>query len=238
MINHFLTYLDNVAEPPGDVLWPKFTPRLIGPDEQDLRDEIIGAGIGRREHFLRCVQLTYLVSNSPFVDAITAVDPRVTYSKEALRDLYRLTGAVVQASGTNPLARLVFGARSTTPDVARWILRITTAGGGTGTMAYSDADGLHAVLPFTYGADVSSVIELPNEQGVVTLYGTSFDVGDSWTINYQGDINSWVGSIFHRIPAVDPSDVLTPALLRQFKAAPLAIDKLAAVAAGLGGYAP
>lgn len=244
MINAFLTHLDNIPRDPGDVYWPEFEAREIGRAEQALRDLVIGSNLRRREHFLRCVQLTYLVANSPFADAITAEDPRLTYSKDGLRDLFRLSGATITAYGNPTVPRLVFGTKAGTPNVARWDLSIDSyttlsPSEGSGQVRYSDDVGAIALLDFDYDRtnDVSSVIELPNDQGVVTFYGDP-DTTHRWTINYQGDLDSWVSATFHRVPTLDPSGVLSPALLKQFKSAPLLIDKLAAIAAGLGGYAP
>ena len=203
MINAFLTHLDNIPLPPGGIYWPEFEPREIDTPEQAIRDLLIGTGISRYEHFLRCAQLTYLVANSPFAAAIEANDPRITYSAEALRGFFDLIGTMVTASSVNN-PKLVFGTRPDTPDIYTFRLRIATAAAGTGTMEYSDDTGITEILNFTYTADNSSVLRLPLDRGSVSLYGGTYAPGEFWQVVHQGDTSSWVSEVLPRVSGVNP----------------------------------
>lgn len=236
MINDFLAYLDNDPVSPDSssipvVMWPVFTPRVIAGDEAVLRGVLIGTGLSRLEIFLRCAQLADLVAASPFQDAITYRDPRVTYTRAALRSLFMLQGFVVQSPFS---VEAVFTSLPKTPTVGRWFLRVLTAAAGNGTLSVQDDRGGTGVASFTYASGVSSLITFPSLDGAVTLFGTPA-VGQYWEITYRQKAEPWVQTVARRVDTLSPAAFLSPRLASAFRTCPLQLDRLAAVVAGLGG---
>lgn len=236
MINDFLAYLDNDPVAPDlssipVVMWPQFTARVIAGPEAILRGVLIGTGLSRLETFLRCAQLTDLVAQSPFQDAITSRDPRVTYTRSALRSLFVLQGFAVQS----PYAvEAVFTTSPRTPTVGRWFLQVLTAAAGNGTLSVQDDRGGTGVVSFTYSAGVSGLIAFPSLDGAVTLYG-SIAAGQYWEITFRQKVDPWIQVVAPGVDTLSPSDFLSPRLAAAFRSCPLQLDRLAAVVAGLGG---
>jgi hypothetical protein len=162
---------------------------------------------------------------------IPAQDPRVTYTKTALRSLFTLQGYAVQSPFP---VEAVFTALPATPSVARWFVRILGAPGGTGTASVTNDRGVTGVTTFNYTSQVSDLIQFPAGDGAITLYGP-IDVGQYWDITYRQKTTPWVQVAANRLGAVDPSGFLSPRLSAAFRTSPLVLDRLAAVVAGLGG---
>ncbi len=236
MINDFLARLDNIAGSPGDIVWPTFTPRVLSSAEVAVRNAIIGSGLGRREHFLRCVQLTYGLMNSPLSEVITARDPRVTYNAETMRSLFTVSAGVVTARGTAPIPTLVFGTSPQTPDVGSWFIEVIAIGVGTAEVRISDDRGRQLVSAFSY-TDRSPVIELPDRKGVITFYGTQFHLHDTWTLIRQAVVTPWLLEAVSRLSDTETSllGLMSPRIEKIYRAAPLSLDKLAAAVATIGG---
>ena len=236
MINDFLVRLDNnpaapdLSTPPV-VIWPSFTPRTITGQEAALRGALIGTNLTRLESFMRCAQLANLVAESPFSDVIVANDPRVTYTKTALRELFTLQGYAVRSPFQ---VEAVFTALPLTPSVGRWSLRILTASGGNGTMSVLDDRGGSGTAAFSYTAQNSGLIRFPHLDGAVTLYGT-ITPGQFWEISFRQKAEPWVQTALGRLDATSPTGFLSPRLAAAYRTAPLKLDRLAAVIAGLGG---
>ena len=236
MINDFLAHLDNNPVSPDSssipvVMWPVFTARPIVGDEATLRGVLIGTGLSRLETFLRCAQLTDLVAQSPFQDSVTYRDPRVTYTRTALRSLFVLQGFAVQSPFP---VEAVFTALPKTPTVGRWFLRVLTASAGSGTVSVQDDRGGTGVAAFTYTAQTSSLITFPFLDGAATLYGT-IAAGQYWEITYRQKAEPWVQVAASRVDSLSPASFLSPRLADAFRTCPLQLDRLAAVVAGLGG---
>jgi hypothetical protein len=236
MINDFLARLDNIAGSPGDIVWPTFTPRIISTAEGAVRNALIGTGLGRREHFLRCVQLTYGLMNSPLSDVITARDQRITYTTDTLRALFAVSVGVVTARGVSPVPNLVFGTSPQTPDVGSWFIEVISVGAGTAEVRMSDDRGSQSTAAFSY-TDRSPVITLPSQRGVITFYGSQFHLHDTWTIIRQVVVDPWILEAAARLPGVETSllGLMSARLEKVYRAAPLTLDKLAAAVATLGG---
>lgn len=236
MINDFLAYLDNnptapdLSTPPV-VIWPVFTARPITGPEAALRGALIGTNLTRLESFLRCVQLTNLVAESPFSDVLTARDPRVTYTKTALRELFTLQGYAVRSPFP---VEAVFTALPGTPAVGRWSLRILTAAAGNGMMSVLDDRGGRGNVAFTYTSQNSGLIRFPSLDGAVTLYG-AITVGQFWEVSFRQKVEPWVQTALGRLDTVSPAGFLSPRLAAAYRASPLKLDRLAAVVVGLGG---
>jgi hypothetical protein len=236
MINDFLAYLDNNPAPPDQstppvVIWPAFEARTIVGAEAALRGAIIGTGTTRLESFMRCVQLTNLVAESPFQDALTFNDPRVTYTKTALRELFTLQGFVVQSPFP---VEAVFTALPGTPSVGRWSLRVLSAAAGNGMLSVLDDRGGRGTAAFSYTSQNSGLITFPGLDGAVTLYGT-IAAGQFWEISFRQKAEPWVLTAMRRLDTVSPLGFLSPRLAHAYRVAPLKLDRLAAVVAGLGG---
>ena len=236
MINNFLAYLDNIPAAPDTspnpvVLWPLFAARPLQTQEATLRSLLIGSGLTRTEHFLRCAQLADLVAESPFADVITATDPRVTYTKSALRSLFSLNGFAVQSPWP---VEAVFSAIPGTPSAGRWVIRVLSASGGAGTVSVTDDLGVTGISAFTYTAQSSGLITFPGLDGAVTLYG-GITTGQYWDVTYRRASTPWALVASQFLGLADPSGFLSPRLLTAFRVAPVALDRLAAVIAGLGG---
>jgi len=238
MINDFLVRLDNIAGSPGDIVWPSFTPRAMGSAETAVRNAIIGSGLGRREHFLRCVQLTYGLMNSPLSEVILARDARVTYTAETLRSLFAVSAGVVTARGIAPVPTLVFGTSPLTPDVGSWFIETISVGAGTAEVRISDDRGRQSTSAFSY-TDRSPVIELPDQKGVITFYGTQFHLHDTWTLIRQAIVAPWLLEAVSRLPTVEAPllGLMSPRIEKIYRAAPLTLDKLSSAVATLGGAA-
>jgi hypothetical protein len=236
MINDFLARLDNIAGSPGDIVWPKFTPRVLGDVEGAVRNVIIGSNIGRREHFLRCVQLTYGLMNSPLSEVIVARDPRVTYTVDTLRALFEVSAGIVTSRGVAPVPTLVFGTSIRTPDIGSWFIETIAVGTGTAEIRITDDRGRQSTSAFTY-TDRSPVIDLPDQGGVITFYGTQFHLHDSWTLTRQVITTPWLYQAVSRLQTVETSllALMSPRIGKIYRAAPLSLDKLAAAVATLGG---
>ena len=236
MINDFLVRLDNIAGSPGDIVWPAFTPRRLGTTEIAVRNAIIGSGLGRREHFLRCVQLTYGLMNSPLSEVIVARDPRVTYTVDTMRALFAVSAGAVTARGVSSIPTLVFGTSPQTPDVGSWFIEVIAAGSGTAEVRISDDRGRQSTSAFSY-TDRSPVIELPDHRGVITFYGTQFHLHDTWTLIRQSIITPWLLEAVSRLPSVETAllGLMSSRIEKIYRAAPLSLDKLAAAVATLGG---
>ena len=236
MINDFLAYLDNMATPPDQtsapvVIWPSFVPRVVTGPEAALREVLIGANLPRSENFMRCVQLADLVAESPFQDVIVARDPRVTYTKAALRSLFALQGFAVQSPS---VVEVMFTALPGTPEIGRWFLRVVSAAAGDGVLSVLDDRGGTGTVAFTYASDTSSLITFPGLDGAVTLYG-AIAAGQYWEISFQQQTEPWVQVALRSLGVIQPLSFLSPRLGAAFRTAPLALDRLAAVVAGLGG---
>lgn len=236
MINDFLARLDNIEGSPGDIVWPKFTPRTLGDTEIAVRNAIIGSGLGRREHFLRCVQLTHGLMNSPVSELISARDTRVTYTAATLRALFAVSAGLVTARGVSPVPTLVFGTSPQTPDVGSWFIEVIAVGPGTAEVRISDDRGRQSISAFSY-TDRSPVIDLPDHKGVITFYGTQFHLHDTWTLVRQAVATSWLLEAVSRIHDVETPLVglMSPRLAKIYRSTPLSLDKLAVAAATLGG---
>jgi len=238
MINDFLAYLDNDPVAPDAsaipvVMWPQFTARPVTGTEAALRSALIGTGLSRLESFMRCAQLADLVAESPFRDVLTYRDPRVTYTRAALRSLFLLQGFAVQSPFP---VEAVFTALARTPTMGRWFVRVLTAAAGNGTVSVQNDRGSTGVVAFTYTAEVSELITFPSLDGAVTLYGTIV-ANQYWNISYRQKAEPWVQAAARRVDALDPVSFLSPRLGAAFRTAPLQLDRLAAVVAGLGGGA-
>lgn len=236
MINDFLAYLDNNAAAPDltpvpVVIWPSFVPRVITSTEAALRTAILGAGVTRLESFLRCAQLADLVAESPFSDVLTARDPRITYSKAALRELFVLQGYAVQSPSS---VEVVFTELAATPSIGRWVVRIVSAAAGAGVVSVVDDRGSLGTAVFTYDAHLSSTIVFPHLDGAVTLAGP-IAAGQFWEISFRKKVEPWVQTVLRRVDGLSPTGFLSPRLSAAFRTSPLQLDRLAAVVAGLGG---
>lgn len=238
MFNAFLARLDNDPTDPGDILWPEFEPAEISEAERGVRSALLGNARRRRIRFLRAAELTYLVMNSPWADTVRQADPRVTYTDAGLRELYRFTGTVVTPTGQlSPGTQLVFGTTPNSPEVAQWHIRLTAVSGSSVTAVVTDELG-STTLTIPISGDVSATVELPRSEGVITFYGAqNLLINAAWDVLYQGDVTSWIDRLLSTpVEAeLDVTPILSPRLLRGYRAAPLRIDKIAAVAAALGG---
>lgn len=238
MINDFLARLDNNPQPPGDIIWPEFEPAEVSDEEAVLRRVVLGESPRRRLRFLRAVQLTYLVAQSPLAGAITQNDPRVTYSPEGLRQLFVASGFVVQGPSGPNVAKAVVGTTPDTPDVGHW--RVTVDSSTSGMVTFSLRDDLGTTSTMTVSYDpggVSGFVLLPLNAGRLQFFNAGFDTNQTWEISYQAKISPWGVEASKRLETLkpDPTGVLSPRLLRAWRVAPLALDRLAAVVAGLGG---
>jgi hypothetical protein len=238
MINDFLATLDNNPIDPGDILWPEFTAAPVSPELAALRAVFLGNQRRRRVNFLRAVQLTNLVANSPFGEVITARDPRVTYTPAGLASLFRGRGFIVQAFGPQPTARLVLGTTPNTPEAGEWAIRVVSVGVGTADLGIRDDAGNDEVVtvPFTPGG-ASASVRLPENAGVLTLFDTILNPTNNWRVVYQGAGRPWIEEVLSRVEGLkpNPAGLISPRLLRAWRVAPLALDRIAAVVAGLGG---
>jgi hypothetical protein len=230
MINHFLATLDNNPIAPGGFVWPEFTERVVSPEEASIRATVIGTGLSREEHFLRCLQLTALVAESPLTHHITAKDHRVTYSPKAIQDRLALSGIVVQYTGSNSNpSSLNLVINSDTPDTAEWTVTLTS----TTTATTTDDLGNSRPSSFSMNDGISSLINLPLDRGAVRVYGNAPQTGDSWTVSYKRHGANWVADALDKLDRVNPAAVLTPELMHWYLHTPLKLDRLAAVVVGL-----
>lgn len=232
MINHFLAQLDNDPTPPSGFLWPEFTARVIEPEEASIRAAIIGTGLSREEHFLRCLQLTALVTESPLADYLTAHDSRITYSLRAVRDRLEVSGIVVQYTGGNlSPASLNLVVNATTPDSAEWTVTLTSPTAATVT----DDLGNSTNETFSMSGGISTLIPLPLGRGSVRVYNNAPQTGDAWVVSYRRPGASWVPQALEKLDSISPATILTPELAAWYSKTPMKLDRLAAVVVGLVG---
>lgn len=95
MINAFLTSLYNRSTPvsqsptmSGDILLDSsYSPYPYVDDEEEYGRDFLFDGLsGDYEHLVRALELSYLVGASGYSQHLVAVDPRVTYTQQNVRE--------------------------------------------------------------------------------------------------------------------------------------------------------
>jgi hypothetical protein len=226
MINQFLAYLDNRAEPPGQVYWPSFTPKSVSQLEADARVALLGDQLPRRQHFYRAVQLLWAVEESSLIGKITEQDSRLTYDRAQLAGLIRRYGTTVLSTGvpTTAIVQLqLYGQQ----EYGFWTLSTTD---GYTFVASSDSGVVSTTV--TYDAGLSTAIALPGGIAAVRVQQGPPAAGASWEIEYWTQPDAWIS----RISTVDLDKfrgLLSNELLEHYDASPLWQEKLAAIVVGM-----
>lgn len=232
MLNHFLARLDNDPLAPGGILWPTFTARSFGDAEASVRSALIGAGLGREQRFLRCLQLACLAEESPLAHRLTSRDPRVSYTRQFVRDRLRPSGTVVSYLGSNtPAPILSLTINATTPEMAAWTLGVA---GGVATI--TDDLGRIRTTTITYAGGISNPLLLPLDRGHIQLSAVAPANGDSWEVAYKAPGASWVQVALTRLNDSSIIGLLDPECLAIYRHSPVAIDRLAAAVVALGDH--
>lgn len=231
MINHFLATLDNVATAPANFIWPTFTPRTVSGLEAGVRGALIGVGLGREQNFLRCLQLVNLVQESPLVGYVTSTDTRLTYTKQALRDRFALSGVVVQdTSDPASDSTVTMIVLPDTPEITAWTLEMDDSTHCTVT----DDSGRTVTQTMTYSSGTSNLIDAPLGLASFRFTDAAPASGESWDVSYQAAGASWIPYALARLDTINPVGLLNADLLSWYNNAPTKLDKLAAIVAALG----
>lgn len=118
-MNGFLAALDNISSAPvnglsttGNVVWPSpFLVRSYSIAENEVRVRLFGDCPTRFIHFVKSIQLLWLVEDSVLSAAIAQTDPSITYTRaqlvgqfEGIATDYRyaVRDALAQLPGINP----------------------------------------------------------------------------------------------------------------------------------------
>jgi len=99
MINSFLVTLHNSETQPtnpssevGDVLWPDtYLPKTFNTDEAIAEKILFDGEADALRHFLRAIQMLWVVENSVHANTIFQDDPRTSYTQEQLEGQFKGT---------------------------------------------------------------------------------------------------------------------------------------------------
>ncbi len=231
MINRFLATLDGDATAPAGILWPALPDRTIDDAEAAGRAALIGVGLGREQRFLRCLQLTCLVEDSPLSGYVTRLGQRVTYTRGFVRDRLRPSGVVASYTGPNdPAPMLNLTVNQTTPEMASWTV---TVAGGSATIV--DDLGFSHVTVISYVAGATNDLLLPFGRGSVRLFNVAPANGDVWTVSYKRPGASWVPLALGRLSGVNLLGLMDRETKSIYLHSPVSLDRLAAAVVALGG---
>lgn len=234
MINHFLATLDNDPTAPDGVIWPEFTARTLTPTEISLRGLIIGVGLSREQRFARCLQLVNLVEESPLAPYLTAVDTRITYSKQALRERFSLSGVVVQYTGNHdPAPTLNLVRTDETPEIASYSVTVI----GPTDITITDDLGVTVAHAMFYSGGMTGTLDTPDGKSSIIISAVAPDLGDSWNVSYQKPGANWVPLALERSLRSNPKSLMTPDVIRWYERSLISLDRLAAIVVALG-YRP
>ncbi len=231
MINQFLATLDNTPTAPVNVIWPTFTARSISGVEATIRGAVIGIGLSRDLNFIRCLQLVNLVQESPLVGYVTAADSRITYTKQALRDRFTVTGVVVQdISDPASDSILTMIVNQSTPAVGAWTLTMQDST----HVHIVDDTGASVVRTIAFSGGMSGVFDAPFGLASFRFTGEAPETDDAWDVSYQATGASWIHEALVRLEGVNPLPLMNADLAEWYNMAPTTLDKLAATIAALG----
>lgn len=220
MINDFLAKLDNTPSAPGDVYWPTFTASTPSAAVSQLRNTFIGTNLQRRHKFLRCIQLLWAVEESSLIGRITANDSRVTYDRASLQAIAKIRGTnVVTVSGTGAANLQLFG------NVEYAELTVTVAGT---TIILADPTGASTTGTLAWAGGMSNTVTAPNGATGVFITGGPVTAG-SWRIVRYAPAKPWIQTCLTYVNAPYVRQALPADLAAHYDAAPLLLEKLAAV---------
>lgn len=208
MINHFLAKLDNNPVAPTEWPWPTFTAKARGVDEKTWYDLVIGTGLAREHSFRRCLALDAVVSSSSLAGYRRAVDPRITYTNQDVRDRLNAYGWIINSSVGAGVASPVFS-----PLAPAYLLSTVTAT-GTNTVTVAPAVGLPFIANVTFSGGNSNAISLVSDGSAsITISGSSLTIGQTWTVQRSVWENDYARAIAVvnqlKIPTWLPPDLLS-----------------------------
>jgi hypothetical protein len=230
MFNQFLATLDNNPSAPANFCWPVFTARTISAAEAYVRASVLGSG-SRETLFLRGLQLTDLVAESPLAPYITQADQRLTYNKQTIRKIFRNSGIVVQdtTSGGSP-ATLSVILQPSAPESGSWDLLMTDST----HLQVTDDQGNTNTTVIVFSGGISNVVNAPGGNMSFVFNNAAPTSGNTWDVSYQAPGFSWVSRALVQSQTIEPQAIMTPDVLNWYLSAPTALDRLAAIVTALG----
>ena len=233
MINQVLAQVDNRSTPPADWSWPVFTPVVFSDPVEAIRGRMIGRHLARETHFLRSLELVWFLGSGPLGGLLTVLDSRITYTIDDVNARLSAGGTAIQYTGpvsTVPTVTLLGG------DLLTADLAISVEIPIANQAAITDPQGNVTVVPFTWnsGTLLSSPVQIPGVSAQLLFSGAVPQAGQSWVVNYRNPSVGWIERALALQTRDDLATLNTPTT-RQYLNSPVALDRLAALVAGLAG---